>query len=283
VLELSIEGETTRVLSTTPGRSPRWISGGRQIAFVALDDGRSRELRRIDLTSGTEDVVAPIAFGPPCKPNEWQKDDPDWEPEPLELTNEDELWAAADGRHVCMVAADHSADLRDVAELHVFDLEKGSVERLLWMAMPECGRGPEKVMPQRCERPSPAEHAEPDWDDPPSAAIGGFIDSTSPDGTWQLVALASALGDVLHAQYALVEVSSGKSFPVGGPAGAWPKSRVPPKAEVVEHGEGEWVDGWPDVDGGATARWVGPHHLVVGRQLIVAGVEVVELPGDLVL
>ena len=26
VLELSIEGETTRVLSTTPGRSPRWIS-----------------------------------------------------------------------------------------------------------------------------------------------------------------------------------------------------------------------------------------------------------------
>lgn len=280
VFELTVEGETTRTLSSTAARSPRWVPGKSELVFVGLDDRRSKDLRRIDLTSGVETVVAPIDFGPGCDPNEWDKDDPDWVRDELELTNEDELWAAADGRHVCLVAADYSADLRNVAEVHVFDLKAGATERLLYMAMSDCGRGKEHPMPKRCARPKVGDDGE--WEEPPPAAIGGFVESVSPDGTWQLVHLASALGDVVHVQYALVEVSSGKSFVVGGKAGPWPKPRVPPKADVVEHGEGEWVEGWPDV-GGDGPEWIGPHHLVVERQLLVAGTRVVDLPGDLAI
>lgn len=280
VFELTLEGETKRTLSTTAARSPRWVPGASQLVFIGLDGGRSKDLRRIDPTSGAESSVAPIDFGPGCDPNDWEKDDPDWIREQLELTNEDELWAAADGRHVCLVAADDSADLRNVAEVHVFDLKAGAAERLLYMAMSDCGRGKEHPMPERCARPTGDDDGE--WEEPPPAAIGGVVGSASPDGAWQLVHLASALGDVVHVQYALVEVSSGKSFVVGGKAGSWPKPRVPPKAEVVEHGEGEWVEGWPDV-GSDGARWIGPHHLVVGRQLLVAGTRVVDLPGDLAI
>lgn len=277
VFELTLEGETTRALSTTAARSPRWVAS--ELVFISVDDGRSKDLRRIDLKSGAETVVAPIDFGPGCDPNDWDKDDPDWTRDQLDLTNEDELWAAADGRHVCLIAADYSADLRNVAEVHVFDLNAGTAERLLYMAMSDCGRGKEHPMPKRCARPTVGDDGE--WEEPPPAAIGGFVESTSPDGAWQLVHLASALGDVVHVQYALVEVSSSKSYVVGGKAGPWPKPRVPPKAEVVEHGEGEWVEGWPDV--GGDARWIGPHHVVVERQLLVAGTRVVDLPGDLAI
>ncbi|MCX4239701.1 hypothetical protein [Paraliomyxa miuraensis] len=294
IVELDLDGKVLRTLTSEPGRSPRWLPG--KDAFVYLGQRRAdaRELRRFGAKDLVDLAIARLSLAAPCPKAAYAEGDEeesefmgDGVPE-LDLTIEEELRVTADGKHVCMLATDHEADLRSNVVSMSIGLSTGKVERVLVFGGEECKRRTVDD-PKPCRTPT-SEDTEDEEDDAsdleasePEEIESPFpmtrVHSRSPDERWLLIELASALGDVLHLQFGLYDTRTRKlySLPRNGKV-AWPK----PTAVPSPLGEDETIPDWPDVGGGETIAWAGPHHLVLGRTLFVAGERIVELPGDIV-
>ena len=182
-----------------------------------------------------------------------------------------------------MTASDHEADLRTIDLELAIRLADGHVESAFVIAGDECERKDEPP-PKACSYQESQAAGDEDVDVVPEEIPSPFentrVESRSPDGRWLLIELRSVLGDVLHRQLVLHDTNTKKTHPLPRDGkGEWPA----PMAKVPATGETEteqMIPGLPEVGGGEAIAWVGPHHLVIGRTLFVAGERVVELPGD---
>jgi hypothetical protein len=273
VKELGLDGAVIRTLGSTPGRSPRWLPGKRELVFLGTKDGVSTELRALVLADGAERRIAKLPLRPPCPPKAYKAADE--EVPVLDLTNEEELRVTPKGDTVCMTASDYSADLRTIDLELAIGLADGKVDAAFVFGGDQCDREHEE-RPEVCE--SPDDEGSPEAPEIESPFSNTYVESRSPDGHWLLVELASALGDVLHRQLVLYDARTKKSYPLPrNGKGEWPE----PMAKVPAiRGEDVTIPGLPEVGGEEAIVWVGEHHLVIGRTLFVAGERVVELPGD---
>lgn len=275
VKELTLDGAEVRSLSQTPGRSPRWLPGHEAIVFLGTRGGRSRDLRRIEVATGDERRLARLPLALPCPRAAYEvDDDDDWGGVPeLDVTNEDELYIADDGKHVCLVLADHEADLRTLQRALSVKSHGGRL-RTAWLISDDTCDAPEEPALAECERSYDVDDDDEDQDALPFA---GYVESRSPDGKWALVRVASTLGDVVHAQYVLYADARGKAYPLSLEARArWPKPVTPPP----EADDYDLVEGLPEIAGSPAMHWVGPRHLIARRTLFIAGKRAIVLDGD---
>ena len=260
------DGTRTATLSKTPAVAPRWLPDNETLVFIARD-GSLRSLDRL----GHERFLADLSTGLPC-PAEAYPDgiDPDVT---LALSMDEEFWISSDGTHACITLSDAFPNMRSVQRDFEVRLVDGA---LLQRAGGEgCGVRDTVEQLEHCATMPPT------WSGDPteiqSPIPGGEADSTSPDGAWTLVLVSSTLADLLHLQYVLVRNDDGAVFPLPTRSGPWPKAvtlATPVDIDV-------FLPELPEVIGGETIRWVGPHHLVVDQVLHVAGERVVDLGGDI--
>lgn len=277
LFEIDLRGTVLRSLSTTPSRSPRWLPGRTQLVFLGKHGRSFTDLRRFDLADGSERSIAALPDGPPCLLEAYAA--AELEPPELSLTNESELWITTKGEHACIVLADHEADLRDTDRTISVRLSNGDLDESVFGGTEVCGRDDEKRPPECEERPVPetGELASPFGDDGELA-----VESRSPDERWLLVLVRSELHDILHNEYVLYDVETKRSYPLPRTGNAkWPKPIDVAKLSAKH--AGKWIDALDDVSGAEAVTWIGPHHLVVGRTLFVAGEAIVDLPGDVAL
>lgn len=276
VLELDLDGVTTRRLSATPGRSPRWLPGRTELVFLATKGGRSRELRALKLADASERVVARIPAAPPCPRSFYAAAD---EAVPtLDVQNEADFWVRPDGTHACLELMDHEADLVTVMVGVAVDLHERRARRSLRVGGEDCGATQvEGEVGPPCDLP-PAP-PEPTVESPFERVA---VHSTSRSGRWLLLRVREVLHDVLHRQMVLYDRDRRRSYPLRlAVAGAWPEP------VTVDFGAGLDAEALlpelPEVGGAAAITWVGERHLVIERTLFIAGERVVVLPGDVAL
>jgi len=277
LVEIDLRGVELRTLSKTPSRSPRWLPGRKQLVFLGTDGDAITGLRSFDLQAGSERSIAVLPDAPPCSTEAYAA--ADVELPVLSLTNESELWTTANGAHVCIVLADEPADLRDNELAISVRLSDGKLVARASGGNEVCGHEDEE-RPQECDSPPPGEG------EPIASPFGETgdeqVDSGSPDGRWLLVLARSELHDVLHNAYVLYDTTTKLSYPLPRSGSAkWPNPIDLAKLSAAK--PGAWIDALDDVEGSETVTWIGPHHLVVGRTLFIAGEAIVELPGDVAL
>lgn len=277
VMELGLDGTVIRTLSTTPGRSPRWLPGKRELVFLATRRGVSKALHGIVLADGAERTIAKLSLRPPCPKQAYEAEG--MEVPRLELQTEQELRVTPKGDHVCMTASDHEADLRTTDLAIAIRLADGHVDTALIAGGDTCERADEE-WPAVCssdDDDTDAAEPEPEIESP---FEGTMALSRSPDRRWLLVELRGVLGDVYHRQLVLYDTRTKKTYPLPRDGkGEWPTAMksVPPRTGSEEE---ELIPDLPEVGGAEAIAWVGDHHLVIGRTLFVAGERIVELPGD---
>lgn len=271
VQEIDLDGKVLRLVADIPSRSPRWLPGRTSLVFLAKDPKRETftDLRVMDVATGTHRTLAQLPDAPPCPAADYTKSG-DVAPE-LSLTNEDELWLAKDGKHVCAVLANHEADLRDVERAISVAIVDGKVVDRAHGGAELCGKADEDA---------PSECADGGWStyEGESPFSNHSIATAAPGGGWLVVIVASELGDVLHNQYVLYEVATKKLYPLPrGKSQAWPK---PARLDLAKHDGTTFVEGLGDFGGSEAIGWIGDKHLFIGRTLFVAGERIVELVGD---
>ncbi len=261
---LSPDGELIRTLTKTPAIAPRWRPGRTQLVFLDTE-GNLRSLDR----DGHESLIAPLPRELPCPADAY---DPGGEPNaPLGLNMDEEFWISGDDTHACITLSDAFPNMRLAQRDVAVALADGTVSQQIVFGGSECGVTEYYKSLAGCDRP----YAEPP--EVTSPISGGVVESFSPDGAWTLVLVGSELADVLHLQYVLVRARDGAVFPMPYEAGPWPK-RISLPAEVDSE---TLLPDVPDMQGGETVAWVGPHHVVLDRVLYVAGERIVELEGEL--
>ncbi|MBL9107327.1 MAG: hypothetical protein JNL82_40935 [Myxococcales bacterium] len=266
VVEVDLTGATLRTIAAVPARSPRWLPGRARVLFLGEVKQKFSDLRVLDLADGEHRSLALLPDGPPCPHEAYEGGSV---PE-LSLTNEDEFFVDARGEVACVVLADHEADLRSVWRDMAIKVADGKVVARVFGGGEVCGRSDEEGPKECAGRPG-----RPEVESPYESHA---VHSRSPDGKWLLIDVASELGDVLHQQFLLHEVASKQLYPLPrGEGSAWPK---PSKLDLGKIGGEGLVPGLDDVGGSEAIEWIGPHHLVVGRTLFIAGERIVELPGD---
>ncbi len=259
VQRLAPDGTMLERLSSTPALAPRWVPGTDALVFIDA-------AYNLMILDGSERVVTALPVTLPCPSDDFA------EPE-LALHMDEEFWVSADGAHACLALSDAFPNMRNVERHVAVRLADGVVEQRLFLGGEACGQ-PEGDAPlDVCS--SPPIRRVPDVPSPLPG--GGMVDSMSPDGAWTLVQVGSELADVSHVQYVLVRNDDGAAFSLPYEAGAWPDAiTLPPKLEPDV-----LVPGLPDMQGGETVAWIGPHHLVVDQILYVAGERIVPLAGDI--
>ncbi|MEM6989380.1 MAG: hypothetical protein AAF721_02745 [Myxococcota bacterium] len=275
IAAVALDGTVVTRFSDAAARSPRWLPGKKAVVFLDVEGGRSVALGVLDLVSGSRTRVAKLPTRPPCRARAY---DPEWGPPILDVRLEDEFWVNRSGKYACMTLSDHCCDLRDNQRAVAISVAHGRTHTVLEIGGSECAaKESDRKIPACQRRPLDV-----DVDDaePERTPFGGYVVSTSPDGTWQLVEVASVLADVLHMQYVVYAPAERSAFPLPlGASAPWPSKVSLPKGLDGE----TMVEGLPEVGGGATTRWVGPHHLVVERTLFIAGERVVALDGDIAI
>lgn len=277
VMELGLDGAVLRTLSTTRGRSPRWLPGKRELVFLATRRGVSKALHGIVLADGTERTIAKLSLRPPCPKQAYEAEG--MEVPQLDLQTEQELRVTPKGDHVCMTASDHEADLRTIDLAIAIRLADGHVDTALIVGGDTCERADEEWPAVCSSDDDDTDAAEPE-PEIASPFEGTTALSRSPDRRWLLVELRAVLGDVYHRQLVLYDTRTKQTYPLPRSGkGEWPAAMksVPPLTEG--NGE-EMIPDLPEVGGAEAIAWVGDHHLVIGRTLFVAGEKIVELPGD---
>lgn len=270
VAEIDREGKTLRRFTDRPASAPRWLPDRQAVLYLGEIDGRMRALHRLELGDGSDRVLATLDDAPPCKPEFYKADD--GEVPQLSLTSADEFFVSADGKTACIELSDHEAEMRENWVSLAVDVADGRMQRQVMMGAQDCGGELGERLPV-CAGPGRTFTME-----SPSPIEGRDQALASPDGSWTLVLVASALGDVVHQNFVLVEGSSGKRYPL--PRG---KSRAWAKATTMDFGKREFetmIPGMDDVGGGEPIVWIGPQQLIIGRTLFVAGRAVVALDGE---
>lgn len=261
VQRLNPDGSVAEQLSSTPALAPRWVGDTNDVLFL---DAKGR---LVVLESGRDErVVAPLPIALPCPSGDFA------EPE-LGLHMDEEFWVTADGSHACVTLSDAFPNMRNVERQVAVRLSDGNVRAQLFLGGDACGQPEAQQMIDVCA--SPPYPKSPDIDSP--LAGGGQVDSISPDGAWTLIQVGAELADVLHLQYVLVRNEDGSVFPTPYAAGPWPASITLPSVLDPE----TLVPDLPDMQGGETIAWVGPHHLVLDQVLYIAGERIVVLDGDI--
>ncbi|MCR9164020.1 MAG: hypothetical protein ACE37F_02035 [Nannocystaceae bacterium] len=253
------DGSLAAILSEEHAVAARWIGDSDALVFL---DGMGR-LVQLD-GSGDEHIVATVPLALPCPSDAFS------EPE-LGLHMDEEFWITADGSHACLSLSDAFPNMRNVERQVAVRLSDGHVRAQLFLGGDECGQPQAQESIDVCAtRPSPT------WPEVDSPLPGGAVHSVSPDGAWTLVEVGSELGDVSHVQYVLVRNEDGDPFPMPYESGPWPSPVALPEALDPD----TLVPDLPDMQGGETITWVGPHHLVLDQVLYIAGERVVFLGGD---
>ena len=257
---MNADGSVAEQLSATPAVAPRWIGSTGDVLFL---DSKSR---LVLLEEGSvERVVAAVPVALPCPSDAFS------EPE-LGLHMDEEFWVTPDGSHACLTVSDAFPNMRNVERQVAVRLSDGHVRAQLFLGGDACGQPEAQQMIDVCaSRPFPKS---PDVESPLPG--GGLVDSISPDGSWTLVQVGAELADVLHLQYVLVRNEDGSVFPMPYETGPWPSSITPPETLDPE----SLVPDLPDMQGGETIAWVGPHHVVLDQVLYIAGERIMVLDGE---
>lgn len=261
---MTFDGQIVQVLSQTPAVAPRWLP--RREHAVVLDT--KGHLFRID-RQGSETLLASLPVDLPC-PKAAYEDMGEIEDQ-LKLSTDEEFWISADGTHACLTLSDAPPNLRLVQRDIAVRLSDGTMKSQVSMGATECGETNASELVGPCHEP--ISRQPPNGESP---LKGGELESESPDRTWSLVLVGSALGDILHLQYVLVRKTDRIAFPLPPLAGPWPDPVTLPDELDPEN----FIEGLPAMQGGETVTWVGPHHLVLDRSLYVAGERIVDLDGN---
>ncbi|MEM6291898.1 MAG: hypothetical protein AAGA54_11555 [Myxococcota bacterium] len=259
VQRLAPDGTMTEQLSSTAAVAVRWVPDADTLVFVDAN------ANLVSLEGSNERVLAPLPVALPCTSDEFV------EPT-LGLHMDEDFWITADGTHACLSLSDAFPNMRNVERQVAVRLSDGAVQQQLFLGGEACGQPDANATLDVCA--GRTFRTPPEVESPLPG--GGMVDSTSPDGAWTLVQVGSELADVSHIQYVLVRNIDGLVFPTPYQAGAWPEAIALP--DVLQ--PDTLVAELPDVQGGETVTWVGPHHLVLDQILYVAGERIVPLDGD---
>ncbi|MBV1858558.1 MAG: hypothetical protein KUG77_09110 [Nannocystaceae bacterium] len=259
-------GALQRALSSTPAVAPRWLPDRETLVVLGADG----VLRTLD-GAGDERTVAALPRELPCPVESYESGiDPSTK---LELSMDEEFWISSDGAYACVVLSDAFPNMRLAERSFEVRLADGALTQR--PAGQECGaRSDETPLAHCSEMPRVSAKTMPELDSP---IDGGEAHSVSPDGAWTLVLVGSEMADLFHMQYVLLRNADGAVFSMPTEEGEWGQPIKLPETVNSD----TFVAGLPDIIGGETIRWVGPHHVVLDQTLYIAGERVLPLGGDI--
>jgi hypothetical protein len=269
IREVGYDGAVVRVLTSTPARRPRFVSGGREVLFYARSAG---EIRRLSLETGGERRVAvlPRAFKvcghmPDYPPGHvFSQGD-------LDVQDDGGFVVDAGGGSACMALMDRNANMLNVRiELRI-DLSSGAVQHRVVIGG-DCARAPPAW--RNCTAASePATRATPF----PVATLDAGVDLTeetiAPGGRWSVVSMLGDMADYIYQWLFLLDRERRRIFPIV--AGPFPAPLALGALGGADGGLGTAI-----AVGETTVRWLGDHALLVGDLLVVPGQAGVNVGGD---
>ncbi len=260
VFGLDATGAAVKQYSKTPASSPRFIPGTTDVVFFRDDD---RSLHRLALDTGKETQVAAIPEPAACGSDLGLRVQSDWD-----------FAIDAGGKRACLRLYDRNENMADVGVVARVDLTTGKVESAVALGL-DCPADDKADDLFDCQRTPPRKRPTHPAIDAAKMPEGFEAEARSPSGKWAVIAGNMSEGDYIHRDALLLEVATGKVFPlVEGP---WP---APLERAAVEAFEYETAD----VVGESTIEWIGTAGdlLRVDRLLVTPGTSIAGVDGDLV-
>jgi hypothetical protein len=266
----SFDGKTTKKLSITPARHPRWLPGKGTVLFLAPESG---ELRRIDIAPGGQSIVARIPIEKACSKSAFVSTNAvEYVQDPLDFL------VSSEGERACLRLMDRNANMASSAVLVAIELRssKSQSAPLFDLACKSKNTKDAEgavgckatLLPSRFSgRVGPKASALP--------AQEFMVESASKSGRYALVSVHLEEGDYIYRKLLIFDEERGSFFPIRkGPWGeGWTKSTLPSAdklGDLTTTATGETATFWLE-DG---------EHLVVGSLVVTPGKETIDVEGD---
>jgi hypothetical protein len=263
---LGPDGHLQRRLSSTPASDPRWLPGRQALVFLGDANGATRDVRRVSLAGGDETVLARLAPLSPCKAG--------GRDHRLGTQGPDDFVVDAKRNVACLQLLDRNQNMADVDVSLQIDLGTGALRRHVVLA-PDCELAAgltagdaftcdDGVAPPVDEFPGLQRPDE--WD----------IRAVSPSRRWVVLQGNEVDTDYVHFDALLLDAQSHLLYPIK--PGPWPpaldRARLAHLDELHRRTAG--------IVGESDVRWLPGDLLIVDTLLVLPGLRVIDLGGEVI-
>ena len=290
--QIGADGKVIKVLSKTPTSYPRWTPDHTALLFVST----AGELRRVELATGTETVIAKLPASITACPKVTI------DRSTLHLQQAIDFIVDKAGTSACIQLSDRNIQMVNTSVMWTVDLASGKVQQKILVS--DCPKKGNEAVAWECLSAdlAAAKAADPGPKPPPPPPVAkpfGISDhqlvshgkaiselgtqhdfgeeTISPSGKWALLGGNLAQGDYIHRELLLLDRDTGKIYPLPRDAGPWQPAI--PAADLPRLDT--WSDKTATAVGESTVEWLGDADLLlVDHLLVTPGTGAVRLDGD---